>query len=162
MCSCIAMGCDPTRSTFVYSNCLYVNDRSKCTSGMFMQSHAMSCHVCKVSRQVESHTCLVNFTLLLRRFTCIQAFSGGWREVVLSNHHEKAWIQVKRRDRRVKFTEQVCDSTCLLHCMTLHDFAWCCMTMHDFAWTYHSWTCFSYLHINSCYKQMWTESDHIP
>ena len=77
----IAMGRDPTQSTFVYSNYLYVNDLSKCMSGMFMRSHAMSykvmqchamsckvmqCHAksCKVSFQVESHTYSVNFILL--------------------------------------------------------------------------------------------------
>ena len=101
LCSCIAMGCDPTRSMFIYNNYLYVNDWSKCMSGMFMQSHAMSCKVmqmsCKVmqchakscnvckclSRQVESHICLVNFTLLLWHFACIQAFSGSWSEVAV-------------------------------------------------------------------------------
>ena len=41
-----------------------------------MQSHAMSCKVCKVSRDVESHTCSVNFTLLSRCFACIQAFQA--------------------------------------------------------------------------------------
>ena len=45
LCSCIAMGRDPTQSTFVYSNHLYVNDRSKYMSGMFMRSHAKSCIV---------------------------------------------------------------------------------------------------------------------
>ena len=86
----------------------------------------------------------------------------------------KARIQTKRHNRRVKLTEQVCESTSLLtlhtlhdfawHCMTLHDFAWLCMTLHDFEWTYHSCTCFSCLHKNtwSCYKQTWTESDHVP
>ena len=42
-----AAGGDPIQSTFVYSNYLYVNDRNKCTSGMFMQSHAVSCNFMK-------------------------------------------------------------------------------------------------------------------
>ena len=77
----------------VYSDYLHVNDWSKHMSGMFMQSHVTSCKVmqshvksykvCKVSRQVKSRTCSVNFTLLSQRFTCIQAFSGSWREVVV-------------------------------------------------------------------------------
>ena len=51
-----------------------------------MQRHARSCNVMQghaKSCKVESHTSLVNFTLLSQRFTCIQAFSGGWREVVV-------------------------------------------------------------------------------
>ena len=32
----------------------------------------------------------------------------------LNTEKEKAWIQAKRRDRRVKLTEQVYDPTCLL------------------------------------------------
>ena len=39
-----------------------------------IQSHAQSCNVCKVSRQVESHTCSVNFTLLSLCFTAVQFF----------------------------------------------------------------------------------------
>ena len=104
-CSCIAMECDPTQSTLVHSSYLYVNHQSECMSGMFMQSHAKSCNVCKVSRQVESYTCSVNFSLRSQRFACIQVKwleRSGWREVVgekwlstcgrqpfLSNHLKK-------------------------------------------------------------------------
>ena len=79
LCSCIAMKPHPTRlhlfiaTIYMY---MYMTEASAwvvCSSKVMehhakscnvMQSHAMSCNVCKVSRQVESHTCLVNFTLL--------------------------------------------------------------------------------------------------
>ena len=78
----IAIGCDPTQSMFVYSNNLYVNDRRCQVYECYgIQSHAMYT-VMKVIRQAGTHTCFVNFTFLSRCFTRIQAFSGGWREVV--------------------------------------------------------------------------------
>ena len=94
LCSCISMGSNLTRSTFVYSNYLYVNDRSKCSSSILFQvmqcnvaqGHAKSCNVmqCMQGKQAgESHTYSVSFTLLSRHFACTQAFSGSWREVVI-------------------------------------------------------------------------------
>ena len=77
--TCIAMGRDLAQSKFAYSNYLYVNNQGIVKP---KQSHAKSCNVCKSSRQVESHTCSVNFTLLWRHFNCIHAFSGDWRVVV--------------------------------------------------------------------------------
>ena len=49
------------------------------------QAHATSCKVMQshVIMQGKSHTSFVNFTVQSRRFTCIQAFSGGWRGVVV-------------------------------------------------------------------------------
>ena len=101
---CIFMGSDPTRSTFVFGNYLYVNGQSKLVRSMLflgqaMRHHARSCNVmqcharswksCKVmqihanSCKVELHTRLVHFSLLRWRFACIQVFSGGWTEVVV-------------------------------------------------------------------------------
>ena len=49
----------------------------KCMSGVLFLSHAMYKAV-KVSRQVESYTRTVNFTLLSRHFACIQAVGEKW------------------------------------------------------------------------------------
>ena len=82
---------------------LYVKDRRMCVSSALvvycfkvmqcevMHGHTPSCKVMQrharswkvMQGKVESHSILVNFTLLLRSFDCIQAFLGNWREMVV-------------------------------------------------------------------------------
>ena len=57
-----------------------------CNAPKLMQRHAKSCRVQYHARQGRSDTPAWSaLTLLSRRFACVQAFSGGWREVFV--HH---------------------------------------------------------------------------